>query len=179
MKSKNVKKLDKLSFLRYYLRMVKKQNKNPVGHPPLFRTKEALQAKIDLYFKEGATRKEVIINRKKEIIVIPTITGLCYYLGFESRQSFYDYGKRQEFSYTVKRARTFIEQEYEEQLRCGNTIGAILALKNFGWTDRQELEHTGANGKDLFPENKMSSDKIKQLIAEKINKLKKINGNTK
>jgi len=118
-----------------------------VGRPLLFSTPEDLQSAIDEYFTIGVKQKTVIVgkgeNLKEVIIPVPTITGLCYYLGFESRQSFYAYEQRPEFCYTIKRARLFIEQEYEEMLAVGNTTGAIFALKNFGWTDKTEVESTG------------------------------------
>ena len=46
---------------------------------------------------------------------------------------------KKEFSYTIKRARLLIEILYEEQLQKGSPTGAIFALKNFGWKDRQEI----------------------------------------
>jgi hypothetical protein len=108
------------------------------GRPPLYETPEALQEGIDKYFKEGVTVKVI-----KDIETpIPTITGLCYFLGFESRQSFYAYEAKPAFSYTVKKARLFIEKHYEELLQAGNTIGAIFALKNFDWKDKQEIANT-------------------------------------
>ncbi|MCK5608028.1 hypothetical protein KAR91_39475, partial [Candidatus Pacearchaeota archaeon] len=39
-------------------------------------------------------------------------------------------------------ARLFIEVEYEEQLQHGSVIGAIFALKNMGWADKQTHDHT-------------------------------------
>lgn len=118
----------------------------PAGHPPKFSNPDDLQDKIDLYFKEGVKKRTVLVgpanNRIPLEIPVPTITGLCIYLGFESRQSFYDYESRPEFSYTIKKARLFIENEYEEMLNTGNTTGAIFALKNFGWTDKQEIDQT-------------------------------------
>jgi len=118
-----------------------------VGRPLLFSTPEDLQSAIDEYLTVGVKQKTVIVgkgeNLKEVIIPVPTISGLCYYLGFESRQSFYAYEQRPEFCYTIKRARLFIEQEYEEMLAVGNTTGAIFALKNFGWTDKTEVESTG------------------------------------
>jgi hypothetical protein len=62
-------------------------------------------------------------------------------LGFESRQSFYDYEEKEEFTYTIKKARMLIENEYEFQLQRGNTTGAIFALKNFGWKDKSEVDN--------------------------------------
>lgn len=80
-----------------------------------------------MYSKDG-----VKLYDKMEL----TITGLVLHCGFASRQSFYAYEKKPEFSYIIKRARTLIEKEYELCLRRGLGAGAIFALKNFGWTDR-------------------------------------------
>jgi hypothetical protein len=122
----------------------------PAGRPPAYKDAEELQSKIDRYFNEGVRTKTVLVGKDKEPmdIPVPTITGLAYYLGFESRQSFYDYEEKAEFTYTIKRARLFIEQEYEMQLSVGNTTGAIFALKNMGWIDQQKLDHS--NNGDKF-----------------------------
>ena len=116
------------------------------GRPPMYETPEQLQEAIDRYFKSGIKQKTVVIgkapNNYEVQIPVPTITGLCIFLGFESRQSFYAYEKKEGFSYTIKKARLFIENEYEEMLAIGNTTGAIFALKNFGWTDKIETEHS-------------------------------------
>ena len=34
-----------------------------------------------------------------------TLTGMALHLGFASRQSLYDYGKRSDFSYSLKKGR--------------------------------------------------------------------------
>lgn len=124
-----------------------------VGRPALFDTNKQLQKAIDDYFKTGVKKRKVVIGKPPSQqlveVEVPTITGLCYHIGFESRQSFYDYEERPEFSYTVKRARLFIEKEYEEQLQTGNTVGAIFALKNMGWMDHNRTEITGPEGKEL------------------------------
>jgi hypothetical protein len=122
------------------------------GRPPIYTTPEELQEKIDDYFKNGVESKPVVVGKgdgKTVIdIPVPTITGLCLYCGFESRQSFYDYEKREQFSYIIKKARLFIEKHYEELLQVGNTTGAIFALKNMGWIDRVNQDVT-TNGKDV------------------------------
>jgi hypothetical protein len=100
------------------------------GRPLLYKNAKELQKEIDRYF---AT---------KELTDLPfSITGLAYSLGFVSRQSFYDYENYPVFSDTVKKARLRIEMFYEEQLLSKNTTGAIFALKNFGWSDKQEITH--------------------------------------
>lgn len=119
----------------------------------MYETDQDLIDSIDTYFQTGVKIRKIVVGRPPNTqlveIPVPTITGLCYYLGFESRQSFYDYEQRPEFSYTVKRARLFIEQEYEEQLTTGNTVGAIFALKNMGWRDRTETELSGKDGNPI------------------------------
>lgn len=121
-----------------------------VGRPPHFKNVEDLQEQVDQYFKTGVKERTFVLgkapNQYSVTVPVPTITGLCIFLGFESRQSFYAYEDREEFCYTIKRARLFIENEYEEMLSYGNTTGAIFALKNFGWIDKQEIDQklTGA-----------------------------------
>lgn len=125
-----------------------------VGRPPMFTDPEEVERLVYEYFEKGVKMKTVVLgppNARYTIeLPVPTITGLCLYLGFESRQSFYAYEQKPEFSYTIKKARLFIENEYEEMLATGNTTGAIFALKNFGWTDKTEIdqktEHSGSVG---------------------------------
>ena len=105
------------------------------GHPPIYDSPEKLQVAIDAYFDNTPDKKQ-------------TITGLCLHLGFESRQSFYDYEKREGFSYTIRKARLRIETGYEELLKDGAGAGPIFALKNFGWSDKQEIDHT-SGGKEI------------------------------
>jgi hypothetical protein len=120
---------------------------NEGGRPPIFKNSKDLENKIIEYFENGVEDREFIIgsgnNKQLVSIKIPTITGLCLFCGFESRQSFYAYEKRKEFCYIVKKARLQIEKNYEEQLQYGNTTGAIFALKNMDWHDKVENEHSG------------------------------------
>ncbi|CAB4140100.1 DNA-packaging protein gp3, partial [uncultured Caudovirales phage] len=112
---------------------------------PMYKTAEEMEAAIQDYFENGITTRTVIVgkgeNKQSVELPVPTITGLVLHLGFESRQSFYDYEEKPEFTYTVKRARTLIEKEYEEMMQTASTpAGAIFALKNMGWKDKQEIE---------------------------------------
>jgi len=117
------------------------------GRPPKYKNKDELQKKITEYFENGMRKRKVVVgppaNKSIVEIPVPTITGLALFLGFESRQSFYDYEKNNEFSYTIKKSRTFIEREYEELLSTGNVTGAIFALKNMGWIDKTISEIPG------------------------------------
>ena len=118
--------------------------KNLGGHPRKFKTVEELQKAIDKYFKEA--KPELIAGTESYKHNCPTITGLAYALGFESRQSMYDYEKDSKFSYTIKRARLRIENQYEINLSDPSVkpAGSIFALKNIGnWKDKQDIEVTG------------------------------------
>jgi len=118
------------------------KDKKKEGRPPLFKMPEELQEKIDAYFDGGCNMREVATLGGVVEVKTYTITGLAYYLGFESRQSFYDYGERPEFAYTIKRARLRLEMMYEERLDDAKPTGAIFALKNLGWADKIESTHS-------------------------------------
>lgn len=127
--------------------MTNKKEKNLGGRPPHFKTAQDLKDAIDKYFKDCPDKKNVVLKDSDgstylEKVPAYTITGLAYNLGFASRQSFYDYEGEEEFSYIIKRARLFIEKEYEMRLQDGQCTGSIFWLKNSGWSDRQELEHS-------------------------------------
>lgn len=101
------------------------------GRPAFFDTADELEQSVKGYFEQQKAAKEYT-----------TITGLAYYLGFESRQSFYDYEQKGEFSYIIKRARLQVESDYENKLNSKSTnVGAIFALKNMGWKDTQQITH--------------------------------------
>jgi hypothetical protein len=104
------------------------------GRPPHYNNAEELLEKAEEYFNSVSK---------------PTITRLCLHLGFESRQSFYAYEQKEGFSYAIKRLRTRIEAEYEDLVTDKDhaTAGVIFALKNLGWSDKTEIDHTSAGEK--------------------------------
>jgi hypothetical protein len=152
---------------------------HPGGRPPMYETPEQLQKKVDEYFVyvkgETETRPSstvfqghVFTKREPEPV---TISGLAYYLGFESRQSFYDYEQKPEFSYIIRKTRLFIESMYEGRLQGNNPTGAIFWLKNAGWKDKQEVEQTGgitikyqAPGDYIYPAQDQSDSGIPESI---------------
>jgi hypothetical protein len=81
----------------------------------------------------------------------PTITGLAIFLGFGSRYTFYEYEKKPEFTYTIKKARTMIEAYYERLLHGANATGAIFALKQFGWKGKAGFEHSERMQFNMMP----------------------------
>jgi len=128
---------------------------NESGRPLKYKTNEELQSAIDEFFAlcvpellKDAEDKVILDKSGRPVYRLnpPTLTGLALHLGFESRQSIYDYEKRSdEFSYTIKRARLTCENFAEKGILSGEVFAAagIFVLKNYGWSDKQELEHTG------------------------------------
>jgi hypothetical protein len=127
---------------------------NPVGRPPKYETPELMQSAIDQYFEEKKPKMmedkdgNPIKNGNGIPIMSmnpPTISGLALYLGFVNRQSMYDYEKIPEFSDTIKTARARCEEFVESGGLTGDIAPAmsIFALKNYGWSDKQEIEHSG------------------------------------
>lgn len=119
------------------------------GVKPLYDDPKDLEAKIELYFSQDANKRQIVVGKgaNKQVVEIPiyTITGLSFYLGFESRQSFYDYGNKEAFTYIIKKARLRIEQHYEEILQMDvPQTGAIFALKNMNWSDK--TDHISSDG---------------------------------
>lgn len=126
------------------------------GRPLKYETPEALRKAVDSYFKD------VDDNQSMR----PTVTGLAYHLGFESRQSMYDYKEREEFSYTIKRAILYIESIHEANLFGTSSTGSIFWLKNRDWTDKSQIDLQSSDGSmsppktlaELYDEERQSSD---------------------
>lgn len=119
-----------------------------IGRPPVFKSKEELEKKIEEFFKscEGSVLEDEtgkpVLDKYGNVIKIDerpeTVTGLALALGFKSRQSLIDYQGKAEFSDTITRAKLRCEKYAEERLydRDGNG-GARFSLQvNFGWKDK-------------------------------------------
>ena len=130
---------------------IKEEGSKWVWRPPKYLSVEDLENRINQYFNWWCKTKTIYIKTGKDEYEpieqpIPTISWLALFLWFVNRASMYDYQDKPEYTNTIKRARAFMEQEYEEQLRF-NPTWAIFALKNFGRTDKQTMEiwwHNGA-----------------------------------
>ena len=131
----------------------KSNNRHPGGRPPKYTKAEEMQHKIDEYFAScfTASRDEhgrILRDYDGKIIMKQirpfTITGLALALDMD-RRSLVNYSEKEEFFPTIKKARLKIENYLEESLISGgNSTGVIFNLKNnYGWKDKQEIEHTG------------------------------------
>lgn len=114
--------------------------KNPVGRPPKIKTAAEFDEKVEAYVESCKPTKD---NEHGEPL---TITGLALALGFCDKISLYEYQAKPEFTNSVKRARMLVENSYEKRISGNNATGPIFALKNFGWSDKQEVAHTSPDG---------------------------------
>jgi hypothetical protein len=119
-----------------------------VGRPPFYDNVDDLKEMIRLYFislkGEYDPSQQIWVTPPS----YPTITGLALYLGFTSRQAILNYEEKPEFVDAIKEAKLRVEAAYEQALFGKNAAGPIFALKNFNWTDKQEIdqktEHSGS-----------------------------------
>ena len=127
-----------------------------VGRPPIYKTVNEIEGKIDAYFKEceGEILKDdngkTVLNKFGNPVVInqkpPTVTGLALALGFTSRLDLLRYQGKEEFCNTITRAKSMVEQYAEERLfdRDGSN-GAQFSLRNNfkGWDAVKKNDDSG------------------------------------
>lgn len=109
---------------------------NKVGRPLKYKNKEEIDQAIRAYF-----------DRCEESGKPLTMSGLAVWLDMD-RRSLVNYGNREEFFPSIKRARAMIEASTEERMLMNelNVTGAIFSLKNnYGWVDKQEIKEEADN----------------------------------
>ena len=120
------------------------------GRPPIYpNTQESYDtvAKLCNEYFESLSAKPTDFDP-------PLVTGLTLFLGFESKNTLYDYAKKDGFSDSIKKALTKIEMFHEMRTASGDKCtGNIFVLKNFNWKDTQNIDHSG-NVSNLPPEIK-------------------------
>lgn len=113
------------------------------GRPRIYDSVDELDEACEKYFEECGK---------------PTVTGLTLYLGFADKTTLYDYRDRAEFSHSIKKALTRIENYHESRLSENNVTGAIFALKNMGWRDKVEQELKVEGGMQIVFEKAIKPD---------------------
>ena len=106
--------------------MARKTRDRP-GQPPKWESPEKLQEDIDKYYEHCLTNDRPL-----------TIAGLGAYLGV-SRQTIYNYSYNDEFFDIIKKARDKIMASLEETAIIKGNAGTIFVMKQYGYTDRQEV----------------------------------------
>ena len=115
------------------------KEKHAGGRPVKYSSVDEVQGIIDEYFETDAYVGEGDLR-----MYAPTMSGLAYALDL-SRQGLLDYANKEEFYDTIKKARQRVEIALEQRLAGQAPAGTIFNLKNnFGWKDKQELEHSGS-----------------------------------
>ena len=100
----------------------------PVGRPRCWNSPEELQEQINAYFDHCDIKNKPY-----------TIAGLAVFLEVD-RHTIYNYEKSQEYFHTIKKARDKIYCFMEEWAMVKANAGTIFLMKNYGYTDRQELD---------------------------------------
>jgi len=121
-------------------------------------------------YEQGTIYIDDILEQGKPL----TFTGLCLALGLV-KDTYNDYlsgkydSEAEVFSVPLKELKQRIEQYAEEKLFANNPTGAIFALKNYGWKDKQETELSGGMEVRAINLNALSVDDLRQLelMAEK------------
>ena len=97
------------------------------GRPRIIQSPEEMDRLVQAYVTKCRENGEPL-----------TLGGMILHLGLSSRQSLDRYRRRPEFAFSVGRAKLLIEAEYEQRLHSNHPYGAILALRNMGWSDRRK-----------------------------------------
>lgn len=165
------------------------------GRPSKFETPEELERLINEYFdsitityplydsvKDGKDEngedkyKQIprLNNAEKQVYTTtyyehPSILSLAEFLG-TTRKTLWEYEDKPQFSNTIKMAKERIEHYLEDQLyRKDQVTGIIFNLKNnFGWKDKQEIEHSGETNMNITT---MTNEERQRRIEELKKKL--------
>lgn len=118
-----------------------------IGRPRFFQTPKDLRDAVEVYFLELEQKnQELLDSGNPQLMKKPTLTKMILSIGLSSRESFKLYANYgDDFKEVHDWAKLKIESSYEEAMASGHVqvAGAIFALKNFGWSDKQEIEHSG------------------------------------
>jgi hypothetical protein len=110
----------------------KTKAKRPPGKPRKIKSPEEFEKLATAYFDKCKAE-----NKKA------TICGLALGLGLSTRTSLDAYLSYEGFEEVAAAAKMRVEHEYEQRLFSSSPVGAIFALKNMGWQDKQQVDVEG------------------------------------
>jgi hypothetical protein len=125
----------------------------PGGRPLKFESVEKLKEDCDKFFNECDEKEEPY-----------TITGLALALK-TCRQTLLTYEEKSEFLDTIKEAKLKCENYAEKRSYSGNAAGPIFCLKNYGWSDKLDLNVGGKLGLSEKTDDELQNE-IKRLQGE-------------
>jgi hypothetical protein len=111
---------------------------NTGGRPPFYKNADEINAKLAEYLDfEDYTKKQ---GQGKGLY---TLEGAMLYLGFATRQSFYDnIDRNEEFSYILHRFKLFLTHWNVQKLYWGGTMpGSKFWLTNHGGYTEETTQH--------------------------------------
>ncbi|WP_294378967.1 DNA-packaging protein [uncultured Clostridium sp.] len=134
--------------------------KKAVGRPRVFNSQEELEQKIMEYWQ-----------RCEQLNKPYTLSGLALWIGID-RKTLYNYSEKDEFFPTIKKAKDIVEASMEERALTGenNVTFSIFALKNnFGWKDKQEIEHSGETNVNMTTMTPEERERRIEELKKKLN----------
>ncbi|NHW45955.1 hypothetical protein HAV21_03460 [Paenarthrobacter sp. MSM-2-10-13] len=139
------------------------EEKNKGGRPLKFKTVDELQVAIDSYFdacdphlesrlvESGINERGETIFAQRKVMTEQkpyTVSGLARALGIH-RETLVNYKESDQFSDSVMAAYDRCHEWAENALFTKSATGAAFSLKNnWGWKERQEIDHT-TDGKPM------------------------------
>lgn len=120
---------------------------NTGGRPPLYKSSDEFAKKLAEYleYEDEVKGVDAKTGQGKGIY---TLEGAALFLGFATRDSMYDYEKKEEFSYIVSRFKLFITDWNVKKLYWGGTfMAAQFWLKNWGGYTDEVTQHQKVTGK--------------------------------
>lgn len=120
---------------------------NNGGKPPKYDSVETFASKLGEYleYEDEIRGVDPKTGQGKGLY---TIEGAALFLGFESRQSIYDYAKKDEFSYIVNRFNLFLTDWNVKKLYWGGTfMAAQFWLRNWGGYTDEVTQNQKVTGK--------------------------------
>lgn len=101
------------------------------GRPKIFKDEQEIHDKVTKY-------KEYLLEHNKPA----TMAGLAYFLDID-RHTLYNYSKEETFFHAIKKYRDWITMGIEELCIDKGNGGTVFLAKNYGYTDKQEIEMSG------------------------------------
>lgn len=133
-----------------------KKTGNPVGRPPKYNNVEELEALIEEYYEWCEIHDKPL-----------TFERLATFLDVD-RRTIYSYSQKDEFLPTFKRVKERILSDIMEKGMANeiNPTFGIFCLKNYGYSDKQEVVSTNTNVNKNVDMNNISTEDLKKLIAD-------------
>lgn len=121
---------------------------NTGGRPPLYESATEFSEKLAEYLDY-----EDFMKKQGQGKGIYTIEGAALYLGFATRQSFYDYiNRNSEFSYVLNRFKLFMAHWNVQKLYWGGTMmGSKFWLTNNGGYTEEIVQHQNQTITNVTP----------------------------